>query len=386
MKNRNYANELEGILRRTPEQSISFRRTAIAHIIGEGTPSLVLFGAGSLGRHTLSQLRQGGIEPIAFADNSPSMWGQVVDGLEVLEPSVAFARHKHASVFVITIYGNSQAIRQLEEAAVKFLTFAELAWHLPDSLLPYCAIELPDKIFAESAAIRIALSMLADDKSRDEFISQLEWRTSLGRHWPTAPANPDQIYFDPELVHLDENAVIVDCGAFDGDTIRALDDKGIAYSSLIAIEPDEINYMRLKDYVGGLPQGKQQRITLHNAAVDAVSGILNFSSTGTAESRRESNCSKVTRRLQLDEILANEAPTFIKMDIEGAEFDALRGGEKVIKKNRPILAICQYHLQEDLWRIPILIRSMSDDYKIYIRKYADECWELVCYAIPGDAA
>lgn len=386
MNNRNYANELEGILRRTAGESVSLQRTGIAHIIGERAPSLVLFGAGSLGRHTLSKLRQGGIEPLAFADNSSRLWGQVIDGLEVLEPSVAFARHQQSSVFVITIYGNSRAIGQLDEAGVKCLTFAELAWHLPDTLLPHCAIELPDKIFDEPDAIRSALSMLADDKSRDEFIAQLEWRTSLARRWPTTPANPDQIYFDPELVHLDKNAVIVDCGAFDGDTIRALDDKRIAYSKLIAIEPDEINYLRLKDYVSGLPQGKQQCITLHNAAVGAVSGVLNFSSTGTAESRRESDCSNFMRQLQLDEILADEAPTFIKMDIEGAEFDALRGGERVIKKNRPILAICQYHLQEDLWRIPLLIKSISDDYKIYIRKYADECWELVCYAIPGDNA
>jgi hypothetical protein len=70
------------------------------------------------------------------------------------------------------------------------------------------------------------------------------------------------------------------------------------------------------------------------------------------------------------------------MDIEGAEIDALAGARRIIEKDRPVLGICVYHRQDHLWRIPLLISSLSNDYKIFLRPYSDEGWELVCYAVP----
>jgi len=70
------------------------------------------------------------------------------------------------------------------------------------------------------------------------------------------------------------------------------------------------------------------------------------------------------------------------MDIEGAEPDAILGASNTIRKNMPILAVCTYHAQEHLWRVPLLIQSISDNYKFFFRRYSDECWETVCYALP----
>jgi hypothetical protein len=86
----------------------------------------------------------------------------------------------------------------------------------------------------------------------------------------------------------------------------------------------------------------------------------------------------------LDLLLADEQPTYIKMDIEGAEYRALLGCRQVIAKHLPILAICLYHRQEDLWSIPLLVRSISDQYSLFLRRYSDECWEQVCYAVPKE--
>ncbi len=68
------------------------------------------------------------------------------------------------------------------------------------------------------------------------------------------------------------------------------------------------------------------------------------------------------------------------MDIEGAEMDALRGMQEMIKKNKPKLAISIYHLKDDLWNIPFYIKELNPDYKLYIRQYAYNC-EMGCYAI-----
>jgi hypothetical protein len=71
------------------------------------------------------------------------------------------------------------------------------------------------------------------------------------------------------------------------------------------------------------------------------------------------------------------------MDIEGAEPDALLGARNIIKNDLPVLAVCLYHNQEHLWKIPLLIQSISSEYNFFLKRYSDECWELVCYAVPN---
>lgn len=75
-------------------------------------------------------------------------------------------------------------------------------------------------------------------------------------------------------------------------------------------------------------------------------------------------------------------PSFIKMDIEGAELDALIGARHSIEKDLPVLAISAYHQPDHVWRIPLLIQSFSDQYRFFLRSHNEEGWDLVCYAVP----
>ncbi len=85
---------------------------------------------------------------------------------------------------------------------------------------------------------------------------------------------------------------------------------------------------------------------------------------------------------RLDDVLGKTGASFIKMDIEGAEYDALCGAAEVIRRHHPVLSICLYHRQADVWKIPLLIHSMAENYRLFLRRYSDDCWEQVCYAIP----
>ena len=85
-----------------------------------------------------------------------------------------------------------------------------------------------------------------------------------------------------------------------------------------------------------------------------------------------------------DELLEHEHPTFIKMDIEGAEPDALRGARATIARHRPILAVCVYHLQDHLWSIPLTLREMCGEYDFVLRPHNEEGWDLVCYGVPRE--
>jgi hypothetical protein len=86
---------------------------------------------------------------------------------------------------------------------------------------------------------------------------------------------------------------------------------------------------------------------------------------------------------RLDDISWPLTPTYVKMDIEGAEPQALVGATGLLRRHHPILAVCTYHRSEHLWQIPNLIRSIAPEYNLFLRRYAEECWEGVCYAIPN---
>lgn len=72
---------------------------------------------------------------------------------------------------------------------------------------------------------------------------------------------------------------------------------------------------------------------------------------------------------------------FIKLDVEGNEIEAIKGAEKSIKRFKPNLAICIYHKAEHLYKIPLLIKEINRDYRIFIDHYDITPWETVCYAV-----
>jgi hypothetical protein len=79
-------------------------------------------------------------------------------------------------------------------------------------------------------------------------------------------------------------------------------------------------------------------------------------------------------------------PGFIKMDIEGAELDALKGAENTIRRYRPILAVCLYHRAEDIYEIPIFVKGICPDYRLFTRK---NCWnyatnDFQMFAVPPE--
>jgi hypothetical protein len=72
-------------------------------------------------------------------------------------------------------------------------------------------------------------------------------------------------------------------------------------------------------------------------------------------------------------------PDFIKMDIEGAEPDAIQGASEVIRAYRPRLAICLYHRLSDMWVIPNMLKTLVPEYRFWCRKNAPYA-EFVLYA------
>jgi FkbM family methyltransferase len=265
---------------------------------------------------------------------------------------------------------------------IEFITFAELAWCYPEAFLPRAGLELPHKIRDEAGAIRAASELWSDETSRQEYLGQLAWRSTLDQDALPNHSPVDETYFASDLFDFLPDEVLVDCGAFDGDSIRAfLRRVGTSFKAAVGLEPDPLTRVRFERWRADLPKEEAAKIHLLPFATGEKRETLSFESTGTAASAIGSGQFKV-ECLPLDESVAEFAPTFIKLDIEGAEPATLRGAKQIISERQPILAVCLYHAQEHLWQIPLLIQRLSPEYRLFLRRYSDECWEIVCYAIP----
>lgn len=215
---------------------------------------------------------------------------------------------------------------------------------------------------------------------RSEYLAQLRWRL-LGEFDALSSPVQHTIYFPLELCPLTDHEVFVDCGAYDGDSIRSfLDQPKKSFQRIYSFEPDPANFGKLEKEVSLRPE--RESITLQRAAVGAHTGTVTFSGDGN-EASSVGKGDMVVNSVALDEALSETQPTYIKLDIEGAELDALNGARKIIQQYSPVLAICTYHLQDHLWKIPLLIQSINPSYSFFLHPHLVEGWDLVCYAIPG---
>jgi FkbM family methyltransferase len=174
--------------------------------------------------------------------------------------------------------------------------------------------------------------------------------------------------------------VFVDCGAYDGDTLVSfLAQPKPGFKRAFAFEPDPANFAKLCRKVAQLPD--RDSIVIHKAATGAENGSVLFAGDGTLAASMGSGTTLVDC-VKLDDVLTDEPPTYIKMDIEGAELDAIEGARQIIARHSPVLAVCSYHKQDHVWKIPRLIHSINPGYRFFLRPHLIEVWDLVCYAIP----
>lgn len=351
--------------------------------------SIILFGAGGLGRKTLTGLRTVGIEPLGFADNNPALWNKSIDGLHVLSPQDAAYKFGDTAAFVVTIWSPGEKCKfvyvKQQLLKLKCLTtasFIPLFWKYPEVFLPYYCLDLPHKVYQEADSVRKAFFLLTDDASRREYLAQLKWRTLLDFDGLSSPSLQEQ-YFPNDLFSLTPDDVFVDCGAFDGDTLRRfIQRQGDSFGKVIALEPDPLNFQNLQKYVSTLAINIREKVSLLQLAAGVRKEKVYFEATGTTSSAVLGTSTFEVESIALDEALGDCLPTYIKMDIEGAEPDALAGARRVISQARPILAISVYHRQDHLWKIPLFIYSLFSQYRFVLLPHCEDGLELVCYAVP----
>jgi FkbM family methyltransferase len=267
----------------------------------------------------------------------------------------------------------------------RVISFLGLAWAYPNVFLPYLSFEPPQHVLAKAPEIRRTFDLLADAESRRQFVAHLRFRLWLD--FEALPPSENGNYFPADiLAELAADTTFVDCGAFDGDTIRLFlaHQKG-KFGRIFAFEPDAGNYERLCAYVASLDEPVRRRIITSHAGVGSRRGKLSFNATGgTAAALSDAGTTRV-EVVPIDELIPSEpAPLFIKIDVEGAESEALAGAAPMIRDRHPVLAMSVYHRPDDLWQLPFALHSLNPASQLFMRTLGEDGMDIVCFAIPKD--
>ncbi|MCI9079900.1 MAG: FkbM family methyltransferase, partial [Lachnospiraceae bacterium] len=183
-------------------------------------------------------------------------------------------------------------------------------------------------------------------------------------------------YYSEDYYHITDSEIFVDCGAYNGDSLTKLINYAGGIKKAFCFEPDYSNYLKLNKCVSEIECGK---IITYLAATGETNKTERFESRGTVSSLLGAG-DDIVHIERLDDLLSGEKITFMKLDVEGSELATLKGAENIIKNNVPKLAVCLYHKPEDLYEIPLYLKSLVPEYKIKIRHHTYNIYDTVLYA------
>jgi FkbM family methyltransferase len=364
---------------------------------------LVLFGAGGNTPNTLNHhFRYDDV--YAIWDNNPAKHGKKVFGFTVSPPVLGGSDEYVVLITVSDELAISAVTEQLHNAGIKHV-YPQAVLSLANVIERYNAdfsrkfheLNSFGLIEENIDKIKQVRDLLADEKSRYVYDAIVEkTKYNIGDYTDVC----DDIYehyFSGSFFEYGNEEVLIDGGAFLGeDTIR--------FARLIGrenikraycFEPDTANYqkciMNLQKFFNAEDGKHLQDCYENDKFVVCKSGLwhennrVGFIGYGTHNSvfahlRNAASQESITAVRLDDTVDPADRVTLIKMDIEGAEIPALQGAAQLIRRDQPKLAICIYHMIEDLWTIPLYIHSLVPEYKLYVRHHTPQFWDSVVYA------
>lgn len=330
---------------------------------------ILLYGMGDGAEKILDHLLALGITPSGVFASDGFARHNIFRGYEVISYSEAKEKYKD---FIALICFGSQRPEVLE---------------LFQSMLPECELYAPDvpvygknifdRAFAVENSTRLesVYNSLADDQSRKVFENTVRYKlTGKIQYLFDCQSTVSESY--ESILKPSDGEIYADLGAYTGDTVAEFTSFCKNYKKIIAVEPDVKSFRKLEKNTSDY-----ENIKLFNIAVSSDHKYLPFSMEGGRQSvLKESG--KVIECNSVDNILGPDGATIIKFDVEGAEYDAIKGAENTIKTFKPKLCISAYHRSEDYFLIPELVKSIRDDYKIYMRHFPYvPAWDTCFYFV-----
>ena len=239
---------------------------------------------------------------------------------------------------------------------------------------PPFILDFEDDFIKNKKEYQKTFNLLCDDKSKRIFEKVINFKISFDYNFMDGfTNNHEEQYFDKDLIPNINEIVFVDAGGYVGDTLLTIIKNFPDFKKIYCIEPNDLHI------------GIAKRNFSQYKNIEFINcGLGSKKEFHKEEETPQNNCHHDYKALKIDTIdnLIKEKVDFIKMDIEGAEQDAVEGASHTIKKHTPILAICIYHKAEDWYKIPKKVLEINPNYKIYLRHYMEGIFETVMYFIP----
>lgn len=224
-------------------------------------------------------------------------------------------------------------------------------------------------------------TLLTEERSKNVFVNMLYAKIFMSLKSIEDAYSDELIYFDKTIWGELSNETYVDCGGYIGDTALQFISKCLDYKKVFIYEPlsqlAEICENNLSYFI------REGSLTVHNNAVYKEREELHFAQElGHGDSCIKEEGELIVQAISLDEEI-KERISFIKMDIEGSEKNAILGVRDHIKNDNPKMAICIYHLVDDFWKIPEMIYNINSNYDFIVRQHLINGFaETVLYCIP----
>jgi FkbM family methyltransferase len=331
--------------------------------------SFAVFGTGQRGRRCRQRLEAMSIRVECFVDNNPCRQATVVDGLPVVSPDALLARSPDIPILICS-FARQEIFAQLAAMGFRDLYHDGLAERPPLRLLRERARDFEQ-----------VLASLADDDSRRMYADVLRFRF-YGT--PIDALSPYPMYAHPQ-VRVQAGDAVIDGGAASGDTLALFLEAAGSTGRIHCFEPTPESFAHLQACADGLGCAGVHPV---QAALWNQNGQVRF-----FESFAMSHGNRIGQGGQQEGGVQVEAVTLdsfveragidrldlIKLDIEGAELAALQGARETIRRFRPKLQICLYHQSQDLWELPLFVRELVPEYRLYVGHHSPDHLDTVLY-------
>lgn len=352
------------------DQSIKMLQNEFDRIdnIFRGGADLIFWGTGNTASIYWEDYEKEKIEPSFWVDSDAEKQKIGFNGYDVFAPDELLKRSNYLVVIFSAIPSTFQNICKSVEQYTDCYCSAEALYYYKHQ----------DELFE-------FISKLNDDKSKKNFTELLLCRV-FGEFLSAGTKEGNDYFPFYQFSTYSDEEVFVDCGGFKGDTIeKYMFEKYGIFKNYYAFEPIKSNYDAMKYRVERLEKEwalTTGQVICENMGVGDKQGIITLRwNTSVAASASAPGIQSVdVPIITLDSYFAEKKISFIKADIEGEEYHMLRGAEKVIRRDKPLLAICIYHKLSDYFTIPQFIDGLGMGYKLDVRCHSDYFAETVLYA------
>ncbi len=343
---------------------------------------VAIYGAGNVGRQVATLLRSRGVIVDRMIDARAAQL-RSMDGIPVVAPGTPHQASLPVVIAAFNREADPESIHTVMRAsgAVRIIDFVELHAKFSSELGDRYWLVSQDELRSHEESMRDALSRWTDSASRGHYAQFLAYRLTGDPKLLPIPIGGTQ-YRPADLPTPHGAARFIDGGAFDGDTVRSWHEAGVPLEYYWGFEPDPDNFSALVKW-WNTPGGPTAEHELIRAALGAHMGTAQFSAGSGEASSLGAGGSIEVAVCALDAVIGAGSPTEVKLDIEGAEPEALDGARAMILRARPRLAVCAYHRCEHLWSIAAWIAALDAGYSLHLRPHAHSGFDAVTYALPA---